>query len=122
MKKMKVLKIFLVATVLTTIIFMASNVFAVSEDDLYLDMSNSLNTDTNNVSTNTTNTNTENTSLNLTTKTNNTTTNVTNSNSNYNTNLPKTGAESNTMIGVGITLLAILAVFTYKKVKEYKNI
>ena len=120
MKKMKVLKTFLVATVLTAIIFMASNVFAVSEDDLYLDMSNSLNT--NNVSTNTTNTNTENTSLNLTTKTNNTTTNVTNSNSNYNTNLPKTGAESNTMIGVGITLLAILAVFTYKKVKEYKNI
>ena len=41
---------------------------------------------------------------------------------NYNTNLPKAGAAENKMLGVAFTVLAITAVYAYKKVKEYKNI
>ena len=41
---------------------------------------------------------------------------------NYNTNLPKAGAAENKMLGVAFTVLAITAVYAYKKVNQYKNI
>ena len=41
---------------------------------------------------------------------------------NYNTNLPKAGAGENTIMGVAITVLAVVAIFAYKKVNQYKNI
>ena len=67
-----------------------------------------------------------NTNTNINTS-NNTNTNVTNNTTktnvnNYNTNLPKAGAPENTMMGVAITSLVIIAIYAYKKVREYKNI
>ena len=41
---------------------------------------------------------------------------------NYNTNLPKAGASENKILGIGIVILAILAIYTYKKINQYKNI
>ncbi len=116
MKKEKLLKTMIVVVMSLILIIMTTNVFAVSEDDFYIDLTN---TDLNSGSTNTnTDTNTNlNTNLNLNLNTN------TNTNANnYNTNLPKTGIESNTMLVVALTVLGLTAVFAYKKVKEYKNI
>ena len=133
MKKEKILKVLVVLVLGVALISMSTNVFAVLSDadgltDYYDDKTNSLNsntnTNTNTENTNTnTNTNTENTNTNLNTNTNtNTNTNLNTNANNYNTNLPKAGAKENTMLGVTVTILAITAVYTYKKVKEYKNI
>ena len=47
----------------------------------------------------------------------------TNTNTNTNTtNIPKAGIAENKMIGVVITVLGITAIYTFKKVNEYKNI
>ena len=52
----------------------------------------------------------------------NTNTNAVANTSNYNTSLPKAGLKENTMMGVAITVLAVVAVFAYKKINQYKNI
>ena len=126
MKKERILKVLVVLILGVALISMSTNVFAVLSDadgltDYYDDKTNSLDSNTNtNTNTNTDiNTNT-NTSLN-TNLTPNTSLSTNNTN-NYNTNLPKAGAKENTMLGVTVTILAITAVYTYKKVKEYKNI
>lgn len=127
MKKEKILKIIVVLILGVTLLAMSTRVFAAVGDsdglmDLYDDTTNQLNT----TNTNNTNTNTNllNTNL-LNTNTLNTNTNITNTKlntNNYNTNLPKAGAAENKMLGVAFTVLAITAVYAYKKVKEYKNI
>ena len=124
MKKEKILKIIVVLILGVTLVAMSTRVFAAVGDsdglmDLYDDTTNQLNT----TNTNTNNTNT-NTNI-LNTNTLNTNTNITNTTSNtnnYNTNLPKAGAAENKMLGIAFTVLAITAVYAYKKVKEYKNI
>lgn len=113
MKKEKLVKIMLVIIMCIALALISTNTFALSDDDLYLDFSNSI--DGNNT-TNTSNT-TDNTNY-----TNLTTTNTNNTSNNYNTNLPNTGLAENTMLGVAITLLAIISIYAYKKVKYYKNI
>lgn len=137
MKKEKILKLMVVLTIGTILVAMTSNVFAADSSsgiDFFEDQTNQLNTTTNtNTSTNTnanTNSNTTNTATNNTTNTTNTTntstnvntTNTTTNANNYNTNLPKAGAPENTMVGIVITVLAIVAIFAYKKVNQYKNI
>ena len=119
MKKEKILKIIVVLILGVTLLAMSTRVFAAvgDSDGLMDDKTKQLNT------TNTNNTNT-NTNL-LNTNTLNTNTNITNTKlntNNYNTNLPKAGAAENKMLGVAFTVLAITAVYAYKKVKEYKNI
>ena len=122
MKKEKILKIIVVLILGVTLLAMSTRVFAAVGDsdglmDLYDDTTNQLNTtntNTNNTNTNLLNTNTLNTNTNITNTTLNT--------NNYNTNLPKAGAAENKMLGVAFTVLAITAVYAYKKVKEYKNI
>ena len=137
MKKEKILKLMVVLTIGTILVEMTSNVFAADSSsgiDFFEDQTNQLNTTTNtNTNTNTnanTNSNTTNTATNNTTNTTNTTntstnvntTNTTTNANNYNTNLPKAGAPENTMVGIVITVLAIVAIFAYKKVNQYKNI
>ena len=137
MKKEKILKLMVVLTIGTILVAMTSNVFAADSSsgiDFFQDQTNQLNTTTNtNTNTNTnanTNSNTTNTATNNTTNTTNTTntstnvntTNTTTNANNYNTNLPKAGAPENTMVGIVITVLAIVAIFAYKKVNQYKNI
>ena len=117
MKKEKILKIIVVLILGVTLLAMSTRVFAAVGDsdglmDLYDDTTNQLNT------TNTNNTNTNTNTLNTNTNITNTTLNT----NNYNTNLPKAGAAENKMLGVAFTVLAITAVYAYKKVKEYKNI
>lgn len=99
MKKEKILKMAVVLIISAVLFAMSTNVFA-ADVDFFEDTTNQLNTTntTNTVNTNTTNTN------------------------NYNTNLPKAGAPANTMVGIAITVLAVVAVFAYKKVNQYKNI
>ena len=63
-----------------------------------------------------TNTNTSGINTNTSTGTN------TNKNTNYNTNLPKAGLAENTVFGVAMVALAVVAVYAYRKVKYYKNI
>lgn len=118
MKKERILKVLVVLVLGVALISMSTNVFAVLSDadgltDYYDDKTNSLDSNTN--------TNTENTNTNLNTNTN-TNTNLNTNANNYNTNLPKAGAKENTMLGVTVTILVISAIYTYKKVKEYKNI
>ena len=131
MRKEKILKLMVVLTIGIVLVAMTSNVFAADSNstvDFFEDTTNQLNTNTN-TSTNT-NTNT-NTNINTATNTNNvntTTTDATaNTNavantSNYNTSLPKAGLKENTMMGVAITVLAVIAIFAYKKINQYKNI
>ena len=138
MKKEKILKLMVVLTIGTILVAMTSNVFAADSSsgiDFFEDQTNQLNTTTNtNTNTNAnTNSNTTNTATNNTTNTTNTidttntstnvnTTNTTTNANNYNTNLPKAGAPENTMVGIVITVLAIVAIFAYKKVNQSKNI
>lgn len=116
MKKEKVLKVILVLVIGVILFAMSTNAYAV-EDDIYLDIQNSLNTNTN---TETTNTNLSGTNTN--TGTTNTNLSGTNSNLDYSTNLPEAGLAENTLLGVGVTVLVIVAIVAYKKVNEYKNI
>ena len=129
MKKTKILKAIIILIMGTVLFSMTTRVFALDDSDselnFYEDQSDLLDTtdeDDTNTSTNTnTNTNTStntNTNINTNTNTDATTTNT----NNYNTNLPKAGAPENTMMAVVVTLLAIIAVYAYKKVREYKNI
>ena len=121
MKKEKVLKVILVLVIGVILFAMSTNAYAV-EDDIYLDIQNTLPTNTN---TGTTNTGTTNTNLSgTTTNTGTTNTNLsgTNSNVDYSTNLPEAGLAENTLLVVGVTVLVIVAIVAYKKVNEYKNI
>lgn len=133
MRKEKILKLMVVLTIGIVLVAMTSNVFAADSNstvDFWEDTTNQLNTNTN-TSTNT-NTNT-NTNINTATNTNNvnttttdatanTNTNAVANTSNYNTSLPKAGLKENTMMGVAITVLAVIAIFAYKKINQYKNI
>ena len=129
MKRERILKTIIVLIIGVVLFAMTSNVFAADTGlDFFDDTTNQLDKNTNtNANTNATNTNTSNTNN---TNTNNTntvdTTNTsatTNTNTNnYNTNLPKAGAGENTIMGVAITVLAVVAIFAYKKVNQYKNI
>ena len=124
MKKEKILKMAVVLIISAVLFAMSTNVFA-ADVDFFEDTTNQLNTTntTNNTTNtvNTTNTNSNTNTGNTTNTTNTVNTNTTNTN-NYNTNLPKAGAPANTMIGIAITVLAVVAVFAYKKVNQYKNI
>ena len=130
MKREKILKAIVVLIIGTILFVMSTNVFA-ADVDFFEDTTNQLNTtnttNTNNATTNTVNTTNTNSNVNTvnTTNTTNTTstvnTSTTNTN-NYNTNLPKAGAPENAMLGVAITVLAVVAIFAYKKINQYKNI
>ena len=142
MKKERILKTIVVLIIGAVLFAMTTNVFA-ADVDFFEDTTNQLNTvntntdnttntATNNTATNTVNTTNTTTNTNTNTNTNtvnttnttstvNTTTTTANTN-NYNTNLPKAGAPENTMVGVAITVLAVVAVFAYKKINQYKNI
>ena len=123
MKKEKILKMAVVLIISAVLFAMSTNVFA-ADVDFFEDTTNQLNTTnttnntTNTVNTTNTNSNTNTVNTTNTTNTENTTTNA----NNYNTNLPKAGAPENTMVGIAITVLAIVAIFAYKKVNQYKNI
>lgn len=117
MKNKKTLKLLSIIVMITILLAMATNVFALSDED-FLDLSGSVNTNTNTGTDTNTNTN-----LNTNTNTNiNTNTNTTDTATNYNTNLPKAGVAENTMLGIALTVLGIVAVYAYSKVKYYKNI
>lgn len=133
MKKEKILKTIIVLIMISILFFMTTNVFAATDSgiDFWEDQTNQLDDNDNETDSNTntdtnTNTNTNvntNTSIDLGTNTNtNTSLNDATTSNNYNTSLPKAGATENTMMGVAITVLAIVAIYAYKKIREYKNI
>ena len=126
LKKEKILKMIVVLVTGVILFTMSTNVFALSDSDssvldgYYEDKTNQLNTNKIDLSANTNNNTNTNTNTNINTNTN---TNVSNNNTNnYNTNLPQAGAPESTMMGVAITVLAITAIYAYKKVREYKKI
>lgn len=118
MKKEKLLKIISIVTIVAMLLVMATNVFAA--DDIFDDVTDDGLIDLNG-GTSTTPSGNTNTNINTNTNTN-TNTNVNTNTNNYNTNLPNTGVAENTTIGVAITVLAIVSVFAYRKVKYYKDI
>ena len=124
MKKEKVLKIVVVLIMGIVLFAMSTNIFALSDSDsgidFFEDTTNQLDTNTASNTSNTTNTTNTNNTINTTNTTN--TNNTANATNNYNTSLPKAGAPENTIMGVAVTVLAITAIYAYKKVKEYKNI
>lgn len=134
MRKEKILKLMVVLTIGIVLVAMTSNVFAADSNstvDFFEDTTNQLNTNTNTNTNTSTNTNTNtNTNANTATNTNNVNTNATTdvtkntvaNTNNYNTNLPKAGLKENTMMGIAITVLAVVAIFAYKKINQYKNI
>lgn len=121
MKKERILKTIVVLLIGVVLFTMSSNVFAAdsnSKVDFWEDTTNQLNTTPSESPTSQPTTTDDNNSLDLSNSLN---TNG-NTNNNYNTNLPKAGAPENTMLGVGITILAISAIYAYKKINQYKNI
>ena len=130
MRKEKILKLMVVLTIGIILVAMTSSVFSADTNstvDFFEDTTNQLNTTNTNTNTNT-NANANTTSTNVNTNTTTTTDTSTNTNvnttntNNYNTNLPKAGLRENTMMGVAITILAVVAIFAYKKINQYKNI
>ena len=119
MNKNKLIKLILVLVMGIVLLGITTNAYAATGDNV-IDLTNSINTNTN-INTNTgTNTNTgSSVSLNTNTTTN---TNTNTGTNNYNTNLPHTGIAENTMLGIALTVLVIIAIYAYKKVNEYKNI
>lgn len=119
MKRERILKTIIVLIIGVVLFAMTSNVFAADTGlDFFDDTTNQLDTNTNtNANTNATNTNNTNT-----VDTTNTSVATNTNTNNYNTNLPKAGAGENTIMGVAITVLAVVAIFAYKKVNQYKNI
>ena len=120
MKREKIFKVIITLIIGVVLFVMSTNVFAAdSELNFFdyttnqLDISNTTNTNTAN------NANNANANANINTNTN---TNTSTNTSNYNTSLPKAGAPENTMIGVVATLLVVVSIYAYKKVKYYKNI
>ena len=109
MKKEKLLKLVLAIIMGVILIVMSTNVLALSDDDFYLDLTNTVNTNTPDTTP-------------TPAPTPDTNTNINTNAENYNTNLPKAGIAENTMAGVVVTILAILSVYAYRKIKYYKDI
>ena len=127
MKKERLLKIMLVIIMGVVLLAMSTNVFALSDDDFGLDITTD-NTNTNSGTIDLTNsvptpgnTNT-NTNTNVDTNNANTNTNLNTNTNNYNTSLPEAGLAENTIVIVAVTVLAIIAIFAYTRIKYYKNI
>lgn len=116
-RKSNLMKIFLVMVISVILVGVSTNVFA-ANDNGFTDLTNTLNGTSNNTSSNSANTNTtyNNTST-------NNTTNKTNTSSIYNnTNLPNTGVESSIPVAMIIVVLAISAIYAFKKIKDYNNV
>lgn len=122
MKKERILKTIVVLLIGVVLFTMSSNVFATDAVQFWEDTTNQLNTTPSETSTPQTTTTDDNNSLDLSNSLNTNGNTNGNTNNNYNTNLPKAGAPENTMLGVGITILAISAIYAYKKINQYKNI
>lgn len=130
MKKTNLMKVVSILLISAMVILFNASVFAADNtgfNDLTSTLTNSSNNSNNANSSNTTNsnTNTSNTNINTSNNSNKSNTNS-NVNSNmtsiYNTNLPKTGVESSVPMAMFILILAISAIYAYRKIKEYKNI
>lgn len=121
MRKEKMLKLVLV--LLTSIIIMAMsvNVFA-ADDNVLNDFLGGENFDNMNDEYENQDQNQNTPSLNTNTPVEENKTPATNNTNNTNTNLPEAGLAEDTMAGVAVTILAITAIYAYRKVKEYKNI
>ena len=117
MKKMSIKKEILTITlILITILAIGSRVFATGTSNSPIQIP-TINTDTNSVDTNTTTNETTNTVIIPTT---NVTTNTNTTVSTYeNTSLPQTGDASDYAIFMLIVVAAIVAVYAYKKVRDY---
>ena len=125
MKKERILKTIVVLLIGVVLFTMSSNVFAAdsnSKVDFWEDTTNQLNTTPSESPTSQPTTTDDNNSLDLSNSLNTNGNTNGNTNNNYNTNLPKAGAPENTMLVVGITILAISAIYAYKKINQYKNI
>ena len=118
MKKEKLLKL-AIALIMGIVLLVSSvEVFALSDSDTGLDF---FEDQSDQLEVNSTDTDKEEeTNINKNTNTNTNTNN--NTANNYNTNLPKAGVAENTLAGVAITVLAITAIYAYRKVSEYRNI
>ena len=131
MKKSKLMKIFLIVLVSVALVFMTTSTFAA--DGQLIDITDAIEGNNTNGALTNTNTNgaltNSNTAGNLTNS--NTAGNLTNSNANNgntnissydNTNLPKTGIAGTGSMVCLIVLLAVSAVYAFKKVNDYNNI
>ena len=113
MENGKLLKIALVLIMTIALLVMATNVFAATLDGGYtVDLTNTLN------GINSSNTQ-QNTQGNVNEPSYNTALPTAN---NVNTNLPSTGVAENTMLVVALVVLAITAIYAYRKIKYYKSI
>ena len=125
MKREKLLKIALVIIMGAILLAMSVNVYGLSDDDMGLDLTPNTNTNTSGGAIDLTpTTNNTNSTLDTTTNTNtNTNTNANaNTNNNYNTNLPDAGVAENTVMGIALTVLVIIAIYAYTRIKYYKNV
>ena len=118
MKKTKILIVLIIGVILFT---MSTSVFALDDTDsnlnFYEDTSDQLETSTGTSTSTSTGTSTD-----TSTGTSTGTSTTTSTDTNYNTSLPKAGAPENVLIGISITVLAIIAIYAYRKTREYKNV
>lgn len=130
MKKTNLMKVVSILLISTMVILFNVSVFAADNtgfNDLTSTLTNSSNNTNNTNTSNSTNSNANSSNTNSNTSSNSNKSN-TNSNVNsnmtsiYNTNLPKTGVESSVPMAMFIIILAISAIYAYRKIKEYKNI
>ena len=133
MKKSNLIKLFSILLMSIMVIMFTTNVWAEDNDftTLPVNTNNTPNTNSNNNNANTNsnipsnNSNTNRSNINSANINSNNTNNANNSNNSSiynNTNLPKTGIEDSIPVAMLVVIFGISAIYSYKKIRDYRNI
>ena len=126
MKQNGTKKLFIIVMLIAIVVLLADNVSATDLNRLQLTPTNQTsNTTTNtaNTTANTTTNTTTNTTRNTVTPTLNQNRVTNNAGSSYNNqNLPQTGVVDDIAVTALVAICTVFAIFTYKKIRDYKNL
>ena len=122
MKQNGTKKLFIIVMLIAIVVLLADNVSATDLNRLQLTPTNQTSNTTTNTANTTTNT-TTNTTRNTVTPTLNQNRVTNNAGSSYNNqNLPQTGVVDDIAVTALVAICTVFAIFTYKKIRDYKNL
>ena len=122
MKQNGTKKLFIIVMLIAIVVLLADNVSATDLNRLQLTPTNQTSNTTTNTANTTTNT-TRNTTRNTVTPTLNQNRVTNNAGSSYNNqNLPQTGVVDDIAVTALVAICTVFAIFTYKKIRDYKNL
>ena len=122
MKQNGTKKLFIIVMLIAIVVLLADNVSATDLNRLQLTPTNQTSNTTTNTANTTANT-TTNTTRNTVTPTLNQNRVTNNAGSSYNNqNLPQTGVVDDIAVTALVAICTVFAIFTYKKIRDYKNL